>query len=111
MNKLENTGGSAEDYIYDANGNITTSLPKGLNPISYDPFTQMTKGITVSGTPTKTMSFQYSADNERIFKNEKQGTTNDNNLYICGNSDYPITEKAKLNNNLTDRIYIYGPTE
>jgi hypothetical protein len=63
MNKLKNTGGSTEDYVYDANGNITTSFPKGLNPIAYDPFTQMTKNITVTDSPNKMMSFQYSADN------------------------------------------------
>ncbi len=70
----------------------------------------MTKSITVTGTPNKTMSFNYSADNERILKNEKQGTTNNNYVYVRGNNDYPITEKANLNNILTDRIYIYGPT-
>ncbi|MBV6419610.1 MAG: hypothetical protein DAHOPDDO_00833 [Ignavibacteriaceae bacterium] len=109
-NKLKNTGGSAEDYVYDANGNITASLPKGLNPLVYDPFTQMTKGITVSGTPTHTVNFQYTADNERILKNEKQATTNNLNLYIRGASEYPVIEKINTDNTLTDKIYIYGPT-
>jgi hypothetical protein len=108
-NKLKNTGGSNNDYEYDLNGNVKKSLPKGLDPITYDPFTQMTKNLTATGTPNKTMSFQYSADNERILKNEKQGTANNNYVYIRGNNDYPITEKANLNNSLTDRIYIYGP--
>ncbi len=106
----KNTDGKRNDYVYDANGNITTSLPKGLDPIVYDPFTQMTKSITVTGTPNKTMSFQYSADNERILKNEKQGATNNNNIYIRGSNEYPIIEKANLNSNLTERFYIYGPT-
>ena len=70
----------------------------------------MTNNITISGTPTHTVNFQYTADNERILKNEKQGTTNNAYVYIRGNSEYPITEKANLNNNMTDRIYIYGPT-
>jgi RHS repeat-associated protein len=70
----------------------------------------MTKSITISGVPTHTVNFQYSADNERILKNERQGTTNNNSVYIRGNSDYPITEKANLNNSLSDKIYIYGPT-
>lgn len=70
----------------------------------------MTKNMTVSGTPTHTVNFQYSADNERILKNEKQGTTNNNYVYIRGSNEYPITEKANLNNTLTDRIYIYGPS-
>ena len=78
--------------------------------ITYEPFTQMTKNITVTGSPTKTMSFIYSADNERILKNETQGTTNNNYVYIRGSNEYPITEKANLNSSLTDRIYIYGPT-
>jgi RHS repeat-associated protein len=109
-NKIQNTDGSGNDYVYDANGNITTSIPKGLNPISYDPFTQMTKSITITGTPTHTINFQYTADNERILKNEKQGTTNNNSVYVRGNSDYPITEKINTNNALADKIYIYGPT-
>jgi hypothetical protein len=109
-NKLQNTDGSGNDYVYDANGNITSSFPKELDPIVYDPFTQMTKNITVSGSPTHIVNFQYTADNERILKNKKQGTTNNNYVYIRGNNDYPITEKANLNNNLSDRIYIYGPT-
>lgn len=70
----------------------------------------MTKSITVSGSPTHTVNFQNTADNERILKNEKQGTTNNNYVYIRGNNNYPIIEKANLNNNLSDRIYIYGPT-
>lgn len=118
---MKNAGGSAEDYVYDANGNITTSIPKGLDPIVYDPFTQMTKNLTITGTPTHTVNFQYTADNERILKNEKlersgnlgldgQGVTNKSYVYIRGNNDYPVTEKANLNNSLSDRIYIYGPT-
>jgi len=109
-NRIKNTDGSGNDYLYDANANITASLPKGLNPIVYDPFTQMTKSITVAGTPNKMMSFQYSADNERILKNEKQGTTNNLNLYIRGASEYPVIEKINTDNTLTDKIYIYGPT-
>lgn len=109
-NKLQNTDGSGNDYVYDANGNITSSLPKGLNPITYDPFTQMTKSMTISGTPTHTVNFEYTADNERILKNEKQGTTNNNYVYVRGNNEYPITEKVNLINTLNDKIYIYGPT-
>ncbi|MFZ2865190.1 MAG: RHS repeat-associated core domain-containing protein [Ignavibacteriaceae bacterium] len=109
-NKLKNTGGSNNDYEYDLNGNIKKSLPKGLDPLVYDPFTQMTKSITVTRTPNKMMSFQYSADNERILKNEKQGTTNNLNLYIRGASEYPVIEKINTNNTLTDKVYIYGPT-
>jgi len=70
----------------------------------------MTKSITVTGTPTHTVNFQYTADNERILKNEKQGTTRNSNLYIRGNNNYPITEKINLNSVLNDKIYIYGPT-
>ncbi len=92
------------------NGNITSSFPKELDPIVYDPFTQMTKSITVSGSPTHTVNFQYTADNERILKSEKQGTTNNSNLYIRGASEYPVIEKINTNNTLNDKIYIYGPT-
>jgi len=64
----------------------------------------------VTGTPTHIVNFQYTADNERILKNEKQGTTNNSNLYIRGASEYPVTEKINTNNTLSDKIYIYGPT-
>jgi RHS repeat-associated protein len=89
---------------------MTASSPKNIPSITYDPFTQMTKNITITGTPTHTVNFQYSADNERILKNEKQGTTNNNNVYIRGNNDYPLTEKININNTLNDKIYIYGPS-
>jgi len=56
------------------------------------------------------MTFNYSADNERILKNEKQGTTNNNYVYIRGNNNYPITEKINLNSVLNDKIYIYRLT-
>lgn len=70
----------------------------------------MTKSITVSGTPTKTMTFNYSADNERVLKTESYGTTKNSNLYIRGNNEYPLTEKINLNSVLNDKIYIYGPS-
>ncbi|KAB2847476.1 MAG: RHS repeat-associated core domain-containing protein [Ignavibacteriaceae bacterium] len=92
------------------NRNITSSFHKELNPIVYDPFTQMTKSITVTGSPTKAMTFNYSADNERVLKTESYGTTKNSNLYIRGNNNYPITEKINLNSVLNDKIYIYGPT-
>ena len=70
----------------------------------------MTSGITVTGSPTKTMTFNYSADNERVLKVESYGTTNNSNLYLKGNNEYPITEKINLNTALSDKTYIYGPT-
>lgn len=66
--------------------------------------------MTISGSPTHTVNFQYTADNERILKNEKQGTTNNNYVYIRGNNNYPITEKINLNSVLNDKIYIYRLT-
>ncbi|HOJ08630.1 MAG: RHS repeat-associated core domain-containing protein [Ignavibacteriota bacterium] len=92
------------------NRNITSSFHKELNPIVYDPFTQMKKSITVSGSLNKTMSFNYSVDNERVLKTESSGTTKNSNLYIRGNNNYPITEKINLTSVLNDKIYIYGPT-
>lgn len=109
-NRIKNTYGSGNDYVNDANGNITTASPKNIPTISYDPFTQMTKSMTISGSPTHTVNFQYTADNERILKNEKQGTTNNNYVYIRGNNNYPITEKINLNSVLNDKIYIYRLT-
>ncbi|MBL1156115.1 MAG: hypothetical protein D8M51_14455 [Ignavibacteriae bacterium] len=70
----------------------------------------MVKAIAITGTTTHTVNFQYTADNERILKNEKQGTVNNNYVYVRGNNDYPITEKINTNNALADKIYIYGPT-
>ncbi|HOJ06952.1 MAG: hypothetical protein HND40_08240 [Ignavibacteriota bacterium] len=72
-NKLQITARSGNDYVNDANGNITTATPKNIPTISYDPFTQMKKSITVSGSLNKTMSFNYSADNERVLKTESSG--------------------------------------
>lgn len=34
MNSLRNTDGSGDDYIYDANGNITKSDPKNIPSIT-----------------------------------------------------------------------------
>jgi RHS repeat-associated protein len=81
-----------------------------IEKINNATFIQMTKSITVTGTSTHTVNFQYTADNERILKNEKQGTTNNSFLYIRGSNEYPVTEKINTNNTLTEKIYIYGPT-
>jgi RHS repeat-associated protein len=109
-NKVQNTDGSGNDYSYDANGNIVISTPRSIPSIDYDPFTQMTMGMTITDLPDRTMMFRYSGDNARVLKSETYGTTNNSNLYIRGNNEYPLTEKIKVGTNINDKIYIYGPT-
>lgn len=35
-NKVQNTDGSGNDYVYDGNGNITSSSPKGIGSMTYN---------------------------------------------------------------------------
>jgi hypothetical protein len=44
-------------YTYDNIGNVTASVPKSVNSLTYDPFVNRTKTITMSGG--NNMNFSY----------------------------------------------------
>ncbi len=64
-NKVQNTDGSGDDYIYDANGNVTVSNPKYIKALQYDPYSQMTTRIEKN---LHNLSFHYDGANRRVFK-------------------------------------------
>ncbi|RMF55994.1 MAG: hypothetical protein D6748_14400 [Calditrichaeota bacterium] len=108
-NKVQNTDGAGNDYTYDANGNIIKSVPKTLNSLSYDPFTQMTTDIVTDAN--ETISLQYGGEHQRVLKTFDTQTDVANTLYLHGMNDYPLMEKNQFNGGSESRVvYFYGLT-
>ncbi len=106
-NKVQNTDGSGNDYVYDSNANVTTSNPKGINTISYDSFTQ--RPISMNMGSGSSISLQYGGDTERVMKSYNNGTATNLKLYLHGGNDYPLLEKNRVSVAAeTLAVYIYG---
>jgi hypothetical protein len=67
-NRVQNTDGSGNDYTYDNIGNVTASVPKSINSLTYDPFVNRTKTITMSGG--NNMNFSYDGTERRVYKKD-----------------------------------------
>ncbi|MDP4197121.1 MAG: RHS repeat-associated core domain-containing protein [Bacteroidota bacterium] len=109
-NKVQNTKGIASnDYIYDVNGNVTTSTPKNIAQISYDGYFKKTQNIAIAGYNTQ---FQYGGDNERIYRCVSgTGVTTEKTLYLRGIGSNPLMEKQLIGTSPeAATLYVYGPT-
>ncbi|MBX7152057.1 hypothetical protein K1X84_10480 [bacterium] len=67
-NKVQNVDGSGNDYVYDAIGNITQSIPKSINALTYDPFVNRTKTISMSSGNSMNMS--YDGTERRVYRKD-----------------------------------------
>jgi RHS repeat-associated protein len=104
-NKINRTTGSARQYHYDGNGNVTQSTPLNLT-FNYDPFFNKTMSVTHA---TGSTSFLYQGDGERVYKKVTEGSDWNETFYVRGAGDYPLIEKYKdSNGNEETRYYIYG---
>ena len=108
-NCVQNTNGStANQYVYDAIGNVTKSTNRGLNDIVYDKYFNLTTKMTRSDGYT---TFQYGAGGERVLKKEYTGSSlTRSTYYIRGANDYPVVEKIKEGAQEIVKAYVYGPT-
>jgi RHS repeat-associated protein len=71
--KLKNTQGNyTEQFLYNANGNITRSVPREINAIAYDRFTQMAMQVDKGNVNN---SFAYDTGKRRVLKNVENVST------------------------------------
>lgn len=111
-NLLKNTDGSTGIvYSHDKNGNIISAPYPHQSGITYDPYFNLTTGLSFEDMESK---YWYGADNERVLKRNliDPVTSNyDNIYYYRGLNDYPLVEKKYNNSTLqSTKLYIYGPT-
>jgi RHS repeat-associated protein len=106
-NKVQNTDGSGNDYVYDSNANVNSSSPKSINNITYDSFTQ--RPISVSMSSGASLTLEYGGGTQRVLKNYTSGGSTNSRLYLHGANDYPLIEKNKTTATAeTLAVYIYG---
>ncbi len=101
---MQNTHGNGNDYVYDNIGNVTQSVPKSINSLTYDPFVNRTKTITMSSG--NNMNFSYDGTERRVYKKDVVGSTTTEILYLHDGMN-AIVERNKTG---TPTEYIYGPT-
>ncbi|WP_282160880.1 DUF6443 domain-containing protein [Ulvibacterium marinum] len=63
---------TSDDFVYDANGNLTSDLNKGITDIDYNHLNLPTQ-ITVSGTNNGTIDYVYAADGTKLKKTTSTG--------------------------------------
>lgn len=102
-NKVQNTDGSGNDYVYDASGNIISSSPKGIGTLTYDPFIHRTRTISIGAS---SMNFQYDGTERRIYRKEVVSGVTSEALYLHDGMN-AIHERTKTG---TVTEYVYGPT-
>ncbi|HNJ71127.1 MAG TPA: RHS repeat-associated core domain-containing protein, partial [bacterium] len=102
-NKIKNTDGSGNDYVYDNIGNVTKSTPKTIDSLFYDPFINRTKQISKS---TSKMTFQYDGTERRVYKKDSTSAISREFLYLYDGLN-AVAVKRK-GGGTTE--YVYGPT-
>ena len=79
--------GSGTEYAYDANGNLTSDLNKGISSVEYNHLNMPTK-ITVTGGNAGMLDYVYAADSTKLRKVNSNGTTTDYiGNYVYENGD------------------------
>ncbi|KAB2881558.1 RHS repeat-associated core domain-containing protein [bacterium] len=101
-NKVQNTDGSGNDYVYDNIGNITSSSPKTISTLTYDPFINRTRNISMGSGAG--MSFEYDGTERRVYAVETPANSKVLYLHDGMNS---IQERSSSG---TATEYVYGPT-
>ncbi len=102
-NRVKNVDGSATNsYVYDQIGNITSSAPKSINALTYDPFVNRTKTSTMSNS--NQMQMGYDGTERRVYKKDVTGAVVREQLYLYDGAS-PVIEKDKSG---ATTEYVYG---
>jgi len=104
-NRVQNTDGGGNDYVYDETGNLTIPTPRSIQYIKYDPFTQLT--MIEKKTSGDSTQLEYGGAKQRVLKSVTVDGQTTKTQYIHGVNDYPIVEKTSSGD---ERTYVYGPT-
>ena len=97
--EFKNGANAADEYSYDANGNLTKDLNKGISGITYN-FLNLPNVVTFSDGST--ITYTYGADGTKLRTVHKIGSTTTTTDY-CGNVVY---ENGVQKLHLTDEGYV-----
>ena len=97
--EFKNGANAADEYSYDANGNLTKDLNKGISGITYN-FLNLPNAVTFSDGST--ITYTYRADGTKLRTVHKIGSTTTTTDY-CGNVIYENGVQKLL---LTEEGYI-----
>ena len=97
--EFKNGANAADEYSYDANGNLTKDLNKGISGITYN-FLNLPNVVTFSDGST--ITYTYGADGTKLRTVHKIGSTTTTTDY-CGNVDYENGVQKLL---LTEEGYV-----
>ena len=97
--EFKNGANAADEYSYDANGNITKDLNKGISGITYN-FLNLPNVVTFSDGST--ITYTYGADGTKLRTVHKIGSTTTTTDY-CGNVVYENGVQKLL---LTEEGYV-----
>ena len=105
-----NGASAAGEYAYDANGNLTKDLNKGITDIQYN---VLNLPSTVSFSDGSTITYTYGADGTKLRTVHKIGSTTTTTDY-CGNVIYEngtqkllLTEEGYINLTGTQQYHYY----
>src|SRR5699024_2902753 len=97
--EFKNGANAADEYSYDANGNLTKDLNKGISGITYN-FLNLQNAVTFSDGST--ITYTYGADGTKLRTVHKIGSTTTTTDY-CGNVIYENGVQKLL---LTEECYV-----
>ena len=97
--EFKNGANAADEYSYDANGNLTKDLNKGISGITYN-FLNLPNAVTFSDGST--ITYTYAADGTKLRTVHKIGSTTTTTDY-CGNVIYENGVQKLL---LTEEGYV-----
>ena len=106
--EFKNGANAADEYSYDANGNLTKDLNKGISGITYN-FLNLPNAVTFSDGST--ITYTYGADGTKLRTVHKIGSTTtttdycDNVIYENGVQKLLLTEEGYIT--LSDSKYHY----
>ena len=108
--EFKNGANAADEYSYDANGNLTKDLNKGISGITYN-FLNLPNVVTFSDGST--ITYTYGADGTKLRTVHKIGSTTTTTNY-CGNVIYEngtqkllLTEEGYINLAGTQQYHYY----
>ena len=98
--EFKNGANAADEYSYDANGNLTKDLNKGISGITYN-FLNLPNVVTFSDGST--ITYTYGADGTKLRTVHKIGSTTTTTTDYCGNVVYENGVQKLL---LTEEGYV-----